>query len=76
MDFLRQINIFATMLIAAFGLIGHFFIVLIYSHKKFCKNSAHVYIMWMAVCDALFIIVHLFEVNYTYFKLIKHNEMK
>lgn len=57
----RPINLFATLLLSAFGLTGHCLTILIYSRKKFRTNSSHVYLFSLAIKDALFIIFHLLE---------------
>lgn len=62
-EILRQINIFSITIIVVLGIVGHYFIVLVYSRKKFCRNSAHVYLLCLAISDGMFLIVHFFEVN-------------
>ena len=58
---LRKINIFSTFTIVVFGLIGHFFTILVYSRKKFRTNSAHVHLLCLAIIDSIFLLIHLFE---------------
>lgn len=41
------------------GLIGHFLTVLVYSKKKWRKNSGNIYILCLAFFDSLFLITHM-----------------
>ena len=57
----RKINLFATLIIIAIGLIGNCLIIFVFSQNRFRINSSNVYLLCLAIIDNLFLIVHLFE---------------
>lgn len=57
----RKINIFLTMLILAFGLVGNVLIFLVFCQKRFRKNSSNVFLLCLALNDSLFLVIHFFE---------------
>jgi len=57
----RKINIYSCLFAVIIGFIGNSLISYIYSSKKRCTNSSHVYLLFSSVNDNLFLIVHLIE---------------
>ena len=57
----RQINIFTTIFISAFGLIGNVLIFLVFCQKRFRKNSSNIFLLMLALNDSLFLVLHFFE---------------
>ena len=55
----REINIYSTVVIVIFGLVGHLLTILVYSRKEFRTNSSHAYLLCLAINDGLFLITHL-----------------
>ena len=56
-----RINIITTVVVSLIGLIGNAISIYVFAQKRFRRNSSHVYLLCLAVCDSLFIIVHLLE---------------
>jgi hypothetical protein len=61
LDLFRKINIYLNLFVIILGLIGNSLTTYIYANKKRCINSSHVYLLYSAINDSLFLIVHLFE---------------
>jgi hypothetical protein len=57
----RKINIYSCLFVVIIGFIGNLSITYIYSSKKRCTNSSHVYLLFSSVNDNLFLILHLIE---------------
>ena len=57
----RKINIFSIMIILFIGLIGNFLTIFVFSQNRFRTNSSNVYLLCLAIVDAAFLILHLFE---------------
>lgn len=57
----RKINLVSTILFIVIGLIGHFLTIFVFAQKRFRKNSSNVYLLCLAVNDALYLIIHFFE---------------
>lgn len=57
----RKINILASVLIIATGIIGNSSIIGLFSKRKHSKNPSKVYLLYLAMIDACFLVVHLFE---------------
>lgn len=57
----RIVNIFSTILIILFGLIGNAAIIKVFSKTKFRVNSSNIYLLALAVNNNLFLLIHLFE---------------
>ena len=57
----RKINLFTTILFTIMGLIGHFLTIFVFAQKRFRKNSSNVYLLCLALTDALYLIIHFFE---------------
>lgn len=57
----RKINILTTVLFIVIGLLGHFLTIFVFVQKRFRKNSSNVYLLCLAINDALFLITHFFE---------------
>ncbi len=56
----QKIKIFSTSIISVIGLIGHFLTVLVFSQKRFRKNSGNVVSLCLALTDGLFLILNFF----------------
>ena len=76
LDLSRKINIFSTTIIVFVGIIGHFGTVLVYFKKRFRNNSNNVYILCLAINDALFLAVHFFEDSIRTIKDLFSDELK
>jgi len=63
LDHFRLINVYSSLLIVFFGLIGNSIVVAVFSRKKNRSNPSHVFIFCSAIVDNLFLITHLFEVT-------------
>lgn len=58
----RKINILTVLIIIIVGLVGNFLTIVVFSQKRFRINSSNVYLLCLAVVDALFLLLHFFEV--------------
>ena len=74
LDLSRKINLFATLVVAFIGLIGHSLIIFVFGHKRFRTNSSNVFLFCLASNDSLFIIIHLFEDTIRTYKDIYIND--
>ena len=61
LDRCREINIFSSVFVVAFGLIGNFFAIFMFTQKRFRVNSHNVYLLCLASNDSLFLVIHFFE---------------
>jgi len=61
LDRFREINIFSSGVVIAFGLIGNFIAIFMFAQKRFRSNSHTVYLLCLACNDSLFLIIHFFE---------------
>ena len=57
----RKINIFSTLILILFGLIGNSLIIFVFSQKRFRTNSSNVYLFCLAINDSLFLLIHFIE---------------
>lgn len=57
----RKINLYSAISLIVIGLIGHFLTIFVLAQKRFRRNSSSVYLLCLAVIDALFLIIHFFE---------------
>ena len=57
----RKVNLFLTLFLIVFGLIGHTLTILVYAQKRFRRNSSNVYLLCLAIVDSLYLIVHFFK---------------
>lgn len=64
----REINIFSTILVIFFGLIGHILTIYVFGQRRFRLKSGSVYLLCLSVNDSLFLIIHLFEDTIRTFK--------
>ena len=63
----RRINIIASIFIIVFGLVSNSTIAFVFHFKKFKIGPNQIYLFYLAIIDASFLIVHLFEVFYSFF---------
>jgi hypothetical protein len=61
----RKINLFASFVVILLGLLGNCVTIFVLAQKKYRVNSSHVYFLCLSINDALFLIVHFFEVRLT-----------
>ena len=64
----RKINSFISLAFILIGLIGHSLTIYVFVQKRFRKNSSNVYLLCLAINDALFLIIHFFEDTIKTFK--------
>jgi hypothetical protein len=57
----RKINLFLTIFLIVFGLVGHSLTVFVFAQKRFRKNSSNVYFLCLALVDAMYLVVHFFK---------------
>lgn len=57
----RKINLFATVVIILIGLVGNCLTIFVFCQKRFRVNSSNVYLLFLAITDSIFLIVHIFE---------------
>lgn len=61
LEICRLINIYTTICFVVLGLVGHFLTIFVFSQKRFRRNSSNVYLLCLALNDALYLFLHLFE---------------
>ena len=59
----RRINLIASVFIIVLGLIGNSTIAFVFYFKKFRIGPNQIYLFYLSIIDALFLVVHLFEVK-------------
>jgi hypothetical protein len=57
----RKINIFSVLIILVVGLIGNCLTILVFSQRRFRKNSSNIYLFSLAIVDVLFLSLHVIE---------------
>ncbi len=57
----KMINLYASIFIILFGLIGHFLTILVFSQHRFRNNSTNIYSFVLAIVDSLFLLIHFGE---------------
>ena len=57
----RKINIFSTVVLIIFGLMGHSLTIFVFAQKRFRRNSSNVYFLCLAINDSLYLIIHFFK---------------
>lgn len=57
----RKMNLVLTCIFTILGLIGHFLTMFVFFQKRFRKNSSNVFLLCLAVNDALYLVIHFFE---------------
>ena len=57
----RKVNLFLTLFIIVFGLVGHALTILVYGQKRFRRNSSNVYLLCLAIVDSMYLIVHFLK---------------
>ena len=62
LEFLRIVNVYSSICIFCFGLIGNSFVIIVFSKKRNRSNPSYVFILVCALVDNLFLIIHFFEV--------------
>ncbi len=68
LELVRIINVYSSIFIVCFGLIGNSILVAVFSQKKTRLNSSHVFIPVLAGVNNLFLITHFFEVFFSMLK--------
>lgn len=61
LDQTRKINIFSSIVLIIFGLIGNSLIIYVFSKQRFRVNSSNVFLLCLAVNDSFFLVIHFFE---------------
>ncbi len=61
LDLCCLINLYLTIFFIIIGLIGHFLTIFVFGQKRFRKNSSNVYLLFLALNDSVFLILHFFE---------------
>jgi hypothetical protein len=62
LDFSKKLSILMSLLIIVVGLSSNLLTIMVFSQKKYRKNSGNVYLLTLAILDNLFLIIHFFEV--------------
>lgn len=57
----RKANLFLTLILIVFGLIGHMLTIFVFIQKRFRKNSSNVYFLCLAVNDSVYLVIHFFK---------------
>ncbi len=63
-----KVNIVIAICFILIGFVGNFLVIGIFCRKKFRSNPSQVLILFTAIIDNLFLIVHFFEVNNCFFR--------
>lgn len=61
LEFTRKINVYTTLIVIVAGLLGHSFTLALFVRKRYRVNSCHIYLLFLAVIDGSFLILHFFE---------------
>ena len=61
LEMAKKVNLFPSLFLIIAGLIGHSLTIVVFAQKRFRKNSANVFLICLAVNDALYLIMHFFE---------------
>lgn len=57
----RKINLFMTLFLIVFGMVGHALTIFVFAQKRFRRNSSNVYLLCLAIVDSMYLIVHFFK---------------
>ena len=57
----RKFNIYATAVIIIIGLFGNGLAVFVFAQKRFRLHSSSIYLLFLAISDGLFLLMHFFE---------------
>ena len=57
----KKISIYGSIFLIILGLIGHSLTIFVFIQKRFRQNSSNVFLLCLAITDALYLIVHFFE---------------
>ena len=61
LDESKKVSIYANLAVILIGLLGNLLTITIFIQKRFRTNSSHVFLLWLAVNDSLYLMIHLFE---------------
>lgn len=61
----RLVNLYCSIFFTLIGLIGHCLTIFVFAQKRFRQNSSNVYLLCLAIIDALYLIVHFFKESIT-----------
>jgi hypothetical protein len=61
LDQSKKVSIYANLWVILIGLLGNFLTITIFIQPKFRTNSSHVFLLWLAGNDSVYLIIHLFE---------------
>jgi hypothetical protein len=59
-----KVNIVIVIFLILIGFVGNFLVIGVFSRKRFRSNPSQVLILFTAIIDNLFLVVHFFEVNF------------
>lgn len=57
----RRVNIFAVLFVISTGLIGNSLIIFVFIQSRFRTNSSNVFLLYLALVDTCYLILHFFE---------------
>ena len=58
----KKISIAITLLIILIGLSSNALTIIVFTQKRYRKNSGNVYLLTLAILDNAFLVIHFFEV--------------
>ena len=61
LDQSKKVSIYANLSVILIGLLGNLLTITIFIQSKFRTNSSHVFLLWLAVNDSVYLIIHLLE---------------
>jgi hypothetical protein len=66
LEFFKILNLISTCVLMCLGLFGHLLTIFVYSQARFRLNASNVYMLCLAINDALYLISHV-NFNIFYF---------
>lgn len=61
LELIKRVNLFTCFSFVIIGLIGHFLTIFVFAQKRFRKNSANVYLLFLALNDSYYLFLYFFE---------------
>lgn len=73
-EVVRKVNVIGSFLVILLGFVGHSLIIFVFSQKRFRTNSSNVFLLCLAINDAIFLILHLFQETVRSYKEVFIND--
>ena len=67
LEYFKIVNLISTCVLICLGLVGHSLTIFVYSQARFRLNSSNVYLLCLAINDALYLISHVILNNFHYY---------